>query len=524
VLFNSYEFVLLFLPIVLLGFYAFSLKGFYKGAILWLVGASLFFYGWWNPAYLYLLLCSIVFNYAIGINLSSLDQKILKKWLLTGGIVGNLSLLGYFKYTNFFFNEFNRLFGIYYHLERIILPLAISFFTFQQISYLVDSYKGKTDKYNFIQYCMFVTFFPQLIAGPIVHHHEMISQYGKNWINRLKHEYFAAGLTIFSIGLFKKVIFADSISEFATPIFNAAQQGIELTFSEAWSGAIAYTLQLYFDFSGYSDMAIGLAMMFGIRLPLNFNSPYKANNIIEFWRRWHMTLSRFLRDYLYIPLGGNRRGKVRRYINVIVTMLLGGVWHGAGWTFVIWGALHGFYLCVNHMWRAIRSALPHNLEKNSLLGRGTGRIVTFIAIVVGWVFFRSESFDGAMNLLSAMSGSNGISLPVSLVGKLGDLEPWLMAQGFTFDGMFYNELATDWLWGIEMIIMLLFMVWYAPNTQQIMIRYKPAIETYRGEILEMRNNLVQWRPNAMFLLLHSLVAALALLYCIREREFLYFQF
>jgi D-alanyl-lipoteichoic acid acyltransferase DltB (MBOAT superfamily) len=524
VLFNSYEFVLLFLPIVLLGFYAFSLKGCYQTAIFWLVGASLFFYGWWNPAYLYLLLCSIVFNYAIGNNLRSLDQKLLKKWLLTIGIVGNLSLLGYFKYANFFSNEFNRLFGTHYHLERIILPLAISFFTFQQISYLVDSYKRKTYKCNFIQYCMFVTFFPQLIAGPIVHHHEMLTQYGKNWINRLKHEHLTVGLTIFSIGLFKKVIFADGIAEFATPVFNAAQQGIGLTFFAAWGGAIAYTLQLYFDFSGYSDMAIGLARMFGIRLPLNFNSPYKANNIIEFWRCWHMTLSRFLKDYLYIPLGGNRKGKVRRYINVMITMLLGGLWHGAGWTFVMWGALHGFYLCVNHIWRAIRNALNHDLGKTSLIGRGTARIFTFVAIVVGWVFFRSESFDGAINLLSAMSGSNGISLPMSLAGKLGNIESWFIANGFVFEGMFYNELEIDWVLGIEMIILLLFLVWYAPNTQQIMIRYQPAIEIYSGEIKEMRNNLIQWKPNVPFLLLHSVVAALALLYCIRESEFLYFQF
>jgi D-alanyl-lipoteichoic acid acyltransferase DltB (MBOAT superfamily) len=302
--------------------------------------------------------------------------------------------------------------------ETILLPLAISFFTFQQIAYLVDAYEGLTREYNFLHYCLFVTFFPQLIAGPIVHHREMLPQFASDTIYRFNQSTFTAGLTTFCLGLFKKVIIADGAATYATPVFDAAEAGEILTFFEAWTGAFGYTIQLYFDFSGYSDMAIGLGMMFGIRLPLNFFSPYKAVNIIDFWRRWHMTLSRFLRDYLYIPLGGSRRGKVRRYVNLMVTMLLGGLWHGAGWTFVAWGALHGFYLVVNHAWHAVRRSLGHNLEKTTLAGRTLSRIVTLTAVIFAWVLFRAESFGGAMSIISGMVGLNGFALPSQVLSFL----------------------------------------------------------------------------------------------------------
>jgi alginate O-acetyltransferase complex protein AlgI len=332
-LFNSYTFIFIFLPITLLVFFSIGGKGHHRIAIAWLVAASLFFYGWWNPAYLSLILGSILFNYAVGVALSNLQAQssashLTKKIILSFGILVNLFLLAYFKYANFFVDNLNSLSGSNFHLQTIILPLAISFFTFQQITYLVDAYKGETREYNFLHYCLFVTFFPQLIAGPIVHHREMLPQFVKNTIYKFNHQHLAIGLTIFFIGLFKKVVLADGVAVYATPVFEAAEQGVMLTFFEAWAGALAYTFQLYFDFSGYSDMAIGIARMFGIRLPLNFNSPYKSVNIIEFWRRWHITLSRFLRDYLYIPLGGNRKGKFRRYINLMITMLLGGLWHG----------------------------------------------------------------------------------------------------------------------------------------------------------------------------------------------------
>ena len=375
-LFNSYIFISLFLPITLTGFYLIGGQGHHRAATGWLVCASLFFYGWWNPAYLGLILGSVLFNYAVGVLLGNRDTKNLRV-ILALGIGGNLGLIGCFKYANFFVDNINLSFGSDFHLETIILPLAISFFTFQQIAYLVDAYRGETKEYNFLHYCLFVTFFPQLIAGPIVHHKEMLPQFAKDVIYRLKHENIAIGIAIFVLGLFEKVVLADQVAVYATPVFNAAEQGLDLTFFEAWSGALAYTLQLYFDFSGYSDMAIGLARMFGILLPLNFHSPYKALNITEFWRHWHMTLSRFLRDYLYIPLGGSRRGQTQRYINLMITMILGGLWHGAGWTFVAWGTLHGFYLIVHHGWRAFRKAINQDLNRRSRLGRGTARIVTF---------------------------------------------------------------------------------------------------------------------------------------------------
>jgi D-alanyl-lipoteichoic acid acyltransferase DltB (MBOAT superfamily) len=498
-LFNSYEFIFLFLPITLIIFFSIGGKGHHRIAIAWLVGASLFFYAWWNPAYLGLMLISILFNYAIGVALANKAHKL----TLTFGIAVNLLLLGYFKYANFFVDNLNQLTGTNYHLETILLPLAISFFTFQQITYLVDAYKGETKEYKFLHYCLFVTFFPQLIAGPIVHHREMLPQFAKNCIYKLNHEHLAVGLTIFFLGLFKKLILADGIAIYATPVFAAAEQGVALTFFEAWGGALAYTFQLYFDFSGYSDMAIGIARMFGVRLPLNFHSPYKAVNIIEFWRRWHITLSRFLRDYLYIPLGGSRKGKVRRYLNLMITMLLGGLWHGAGWTFVVWGALHGFYLMMNHAWHTVRRALGHDLSHSSCWGRGLSQLITFIAIVVAWVFFRAESFDAAINILSGMIGINGFALPenylvyLNYIDGLGD---YLSTQGWLFMTMSLFK-------GIEEVahlFLLLILVWYFPNTQQFMKS--------------------QWKPSLIWAISLTTLSIYTILNLTRMSEFLYFQF
>jgi alginate O-acetyltransferase complex protein AlgI len=514
-LFNSYEFIFLFLPITLIIFFSIGGKGHHRIAIAWLVGASLFFYGWWKPAYLGLMLISILFNYAVGVALTNKPQKL----TLVFGIAVNLSLLGYFKYANFFIDNLNQLTGFNYHLETIILPLAISFFTFQQITYLVDAYKGETKEYNFLHYCLFVTFFPQLIAGPIVHHKEMLPQFAKNCIYKFNHENLAVGLTIFFLGLFKKVVIADGIAVYATPVFAAAEQGVALTFFEAWGGALAYTFQLYFDFSGYSDMAIGIARMFGIRLPLNFHSPYKAVNIIDFWRRWHITLSRFLRDYLYIPLGGNRKGKMRRYLNLIITMLLGGLWHGAGWTFVVWGALHGFYLMINHAWHTLRKALGHDLNRSSWWGRGLSQLITFIAVVVAWVFFRAESFNGAINVLSGMIGINGFALPenyLAYLNHIAGLGDYLVTQGWLFIPMTLFK-------GVEELVylfLLLILVWYAPNTQQIMLRYKPAI----GEITAWYGRWLQWQPSFIWAIAISMIAIFTTLNLTNLSEFLYFQF
>lgn len=408
-LFNSYSFIFLFLPIVLLGF--FQLARFHHAyAAAWLTISSLFFYGYWNPTYVWLLLVSIVCNYVFGmwiIKMDSLHATSHKRLLLVVSITTNLLLLAYYKYANFFVTNLNEIADMQWGLNNTVLPLGISFFTFTQIAFLVDTYQGRVKEYNFIHYMLFVTYFPHLIAGPVLHHKDMMPQFAHSTTYHVHWDHIATGLLLFTLGLCKKVLWADSLAPFTTAIFDGAQHGMATntlpTIYEAWSGALAYTLQIYFDFSGYTDMALGIALMFNIRLPINFNSPYKSTSIIEFWRRWHITLSTFLRDYLYIPLGGNRHGKLRRHGNLFATMLLGGLWHGAGWTFVIWGALHGIYLTVNHLWREL-VAEKYLRRIPNWLGALTGGTLTFIAVVAAWVVFRSDNMAQAITLLKAMFG------------------------------------------------------------------------------------------------------------------------
>ena len=364
---------------------------------------------WFCLAYQYWLISGLALSWQIG------PTGVCSPWALPF----NLALIGYFKYAGFFVSTVAALSGAEWRIEAIVLPLAISFFTFQQIAFLVDAYRHESSERNFLSYCLFVTFFPQLIAGPIVHHKQMLPQFARPGTFSFQPHLVSLGLTVFVLGLFKKVVLADSVAVYGTPVFAAADAGNTLTFFEAWGGALAYTFQLYFDFSGYSDMAIGLALIFGIRLPINFESPYKALSITDFWRRWHITLSTFLRDYLYIALGGNRRGPVRRYINLALTMLLGGLWHGAGWTFVVWGGLHGVYLVVNHAWHRVVN--PDWVT--SRLYRLAAWSITFLCVVIGWVFFRSESFSGAVAMLQAMAGFNGAALDVRLAGPLSILAP-----------------------------------------------------------------------------------------------------
>jgi D-alanyl-lipoteichoic acid acyltransferase DltB (MBOAT superfamily) len=526
-LFNSFEFVFLFLPITLLGFYLISKN---KLAIqqqiplAWLVITSLFFYGWWNPKNLPLIIISMLCNYGIGYLLGNkLNNHIRKKTILILGIGFNLALIGYFKYANFFVENFNQVIGTDFNLGKIILPLGISFFTFQQIAYLVDAYQGETKEYSLLKYVLFVSYFPQLIAGPIVHHRDILPQFKKSEIYRFNSEILAIGLTIFVAGLFKKVIFADSIAEYANLAFNAVAKGIELTFSESWIGALAYTLQLYFDFSGYSDMAIGAAYMFGIRLPLNFNSPYKAISIVDFWRRWHITLSNFLRDYLYIPLGGNRKGKVRRYSNLMITMLLGGLWHGAGWTYIFWGGLHGIYLVINHLYRSFRKSIGHDLKQDGWLLKGIGWLVTFLAVVVSWVFFRADSFATAISILRSMIGLNGIQLPVFLEPHLAFMRNWGVGfLGFTMDVGISQKYAT---FGV---LLLLLISWFTPNTQQWMGIYNPTLNQttsfeHQGWLQKFWQNL-PWKPNNIWTVIMAGITTASLLCFTRVSEFLYFQF
>ncbi len=423
-LFNSYGFIFCYLPVVMLGYFQLARLD-HRYAAGWLALSSLFFYGYWNPAYIGLLLGSIACNYAFGMWIAKAQTREKgegdagSKRLLIIAIAANLALLCYYKYANFFAGSVNDLTGAHWSFGEIMLPLGISFFTFTQIAFLVDTFQGRVKEYNFIHYVLFVTYFPHLIAGPILHHKEMMPQFAHSASYKFNWEHVANGLLLFTLGLCKKTLGADALAPYANGIFSGVQSGILPTSYEAWAGALAYTLQLYFDFSGYTDMALGIALMFNIRLPINFDSPYKSTSIIDFWRRWHMTLSRFLRDYLYIPLGGNRRGQMRRYLNLMTTMLLGGLWHGAGWTFVLWGALHGAFLTVNHLWREMFAEKYLRWVPN-WLGTLSGGLLTFTAVVAAWVVFRSSDIAQAKVMLEAMFGINSrpISLDAVLHGQL----------------------------------------------------------------------------------------------------------
>ena len=513
-LFNSYLFIFGFLPVTLIGFFIIGRHS-HELAALWLATASLFFYGWWDARYVALLLGSIVFNYTAGYLMigklksepSNTNSAQMRTFLaLAIGI--NLSLLVYFKYTNFFVENFNQLTGIELTLTNVVLPLGISFFTFTQIAFLVDTYQGKVKELNFVHYTLFVTYFPHLVAGPVLHHKQMMPQFRQPDTYRINLESFNIGLTVFIIGLAKKVLLADQLALYSNPVFNAVSLGGEPKLFESWIGALAYALQLYFDFSGYSDMAIGLSRMFNVKLPLNFESPYKAPNIIEFWRRWHMTLSTFLRDYLYVPLGGSRKGVPRRYANLMLTMLIGGLWHGAGWTFVLWGGLHGVYLVINHGWRKLTGS--NGSAKGWRAGAGIG--LTFVMVVFAWVPFRAPDIDSALRMWGGMVGVNGVSFPSSLETIL----PRFLNMTAVFEGL--APLAALSAWDVLLAIPIgLAIVWGLPNAQQWMSRYHLACDP----VLFTR---LKWKLSIGWGVAAGALFALSLLMINRESAFLYFQF
>jgi alginate O-acetyltransferase complex protein AlgI len=470
-LFNSTEFIFAFVPVTVIVFFLLTRNWNARAGIAWLSLASLFFYGWWDIRYIPLLCASIVANFLVGRWILS-ARLVSARWarsLLIIGIAGDLALLGFFKYTNFFISNLNEIAGLGLFNAQIVLPLGISFFTFTQIAYLVDVSRGEAKEYNFLNYVLFVTFFPHLIAGPIIHHKEMMPQFASPNVGQVSSAVFSSGIVFFLIGLAKKVVLADSLSASARPVFDGAAAGVNVTFFEAWTGLLAYTFQIYFDFSGYSDMAVGAALLFGIQLPLNFNSPYKAESIIEFWRRWHMTLSRFLRDYVYVPLGGNRKGRIRRYVNLLITMLLGGLWHGAGWTYVIWGALHGCYLLVNHASHAILSERGHDPRRQRpILFRSAGLLLTFLAVSVAWVFFRSDNVAAALIILKGMIGLNGIVLPSQFL-------EWVPAlQGFVTPAETVALLGNGTVIGafeiVELLLLSFVLCWCFPPTQKLSVR------------------------------------------------------
>jgi alginate O-acetyltransferase complex protein AlgI len=511
-LFNSSEFLFFFLPIVLLGFLALQKAGHKRLLMAWLTASSLFFYAWWNPSYLFLLIFSAIVNYNLGVRLSRGSATDGKAWLFLG-IALNLGLLGYFKYANFFLDNVNSLLHVGWNFEKIILPLAISFYTFQQITYLVDSRKNLTEAHGFLEYSLFVCFFPQLIAGPIVHHSDMLAQFHRLGTVGNTSRNLAIGLSILIIGLFKKVVLADTFAMFSTPIFTLAATGQPLYTLDALAGIFSYTFQLYFDFSGYSDMAIGLACMFGIKLPINFFSPYRAQNISDFWRMWHATLSRFLRDYVYMPLGGFVCSPNRQRFNLFATMFVGGIWHGAGWTFVCYGVCHGIYCIVHQLWR-IKVSGPLGLVRNRYYA-ASAQLFTFLIVVFTLALFRADSIATTRHLLAR------VFVPGDLTFASQYLRSIRRSGIFKMDSIVQlNQHATWVVFGL--LAFALAVCWLLPSTAQLFQRQQVMIDkptAGRRAVLQF-----EWRASRLWTLFVAFLAAISLLNFSGVSEFLYFQF
>lgn len=546
-LFNSYSFIFIFLPLTVLGYMAVNQFGSRSASLGWLILSSMAFYGIWNPINLAIILPSIAVNYALALAIrnqlrAEAPRPTAANALMTIGVVLNLCFLGYFKYKNFFLGTINDVAGTQFVLTQVILPLGISFITFQKIAFLVDVRSGAIRDFDLFDFLTFVFFFPQLIAGPIVHYREMMPQFAR--INsRLDPENIAVGATIFAIGLFKKVVLADGIALYVPEGFNAAAAGSSLSFFPAWMAALAYTLQIYFDFSGYSDMAIGLARIFGIKLPMNFNSPLKSSSIIEFWSRWHITLTRFLTAYVYTPMVmsltrkrmakgqpvlGRKRPTLAAFMILlcwptVFTMFLSGFWHGAGYTFLVWGILHGLYLTINHAWRQWRP--KWNKVTYERFMKPFGFIVTFIAVTIGMVLFRAPTIESAARILHAMSGLDGVSVPMSLLNRGGSLASLLHQLGIAGDmssGSVF-VISTIWIVGLFLIATLM------PNSLELMQRYAPALyfePTTKSEsptaVWRLGSTTVSW--TAGWAILISAFFVFGALGLSRPSEFLYWQF
>lgn len=536
-LFNSAVFIGLFLPVVFAGFLVLSRCRYPRLVAAWLTLASLFFYAWWNPASLPLLLGSMFFNYIVG----GLLARNPTQALLVVGIGVNILLLGYFKYTGFAVETANELFGLDWAIPHIVLPLAISFFTFQQIAYLADAHDGLAVEHDFLNYCLFITFFPHLIAGPITHHREMLPQFADPETFRPRWSNISVGATLFFVGLFKKVMIADVFGAYVRPIFDAAAAGAVVSLFESWSAALAYALQIYFDFSGYTDMAIGLGLLFGISLPPNFNSPYKARSIIEFWSRWHMTLTRFLTAYIYNPIVLRvTRARMRRglplprrgemtpgtFVSVvafptILTMFISGFWHGAGWQYIMFGLVHGVALVINHAWRQWkrRRGLPATSDKPAVIAASV--LATFLCVLVGLVFFRADDVPTALRLLGSMAGLNGIELPSSF-----EKIPGVVALAGWFGVPFVElyDFSPRIMAGVALALLI---VWTMPNSQQWLRHYRTALGPQPARSwLQERFAQTTWRPTAAIGLAAGCVSFFTLLRAMSAAptEFLYFQF
>lgn len=469
-LFSSWQFIFLFLPAAAGIFFLIPAQPTWPRKI-WLLIASLFFYGYWKIEYIPLLLISIAFNYTIAEIISRHRHRPAAKTAIVVGVSFNLLLLGYYKYTNFIVQCLGLVTRHPFQRFDIILPLAISFFTFTQIGYLVDVYRNQSLHYRLLDYALFVVFFPHLIAGPIVRHWEIIPQFAQRTLKANLSDT-SVGVALFLMGLYKKVLLADPLSGFVATVYEAASRGVTVSWCDAWLATLAFALQIYFDFSGYSDMAIGLARLFGIKFPINFNSPYRARSINEFWSRWHITLTRFLREYLYFPLGGNRCGPWRHALNIVVTMFLCGLWHGAGWTFVLWGGLHSFYLVVAHRWNRFRKARGWSLDY--WWYRFLSVSLTLVVVLFAWVLFRAPTLRVAGQVLSSMVGQHGLTMSEDVTNPAKFPGVLFPVVGIRFVPRAYEFEGYDSL--IKMMAVMLVIVLFLPNSQQLLEGYAPALE------------------------------------------------
>jgi alginate O-acetyltransferase complex protein AlgI len=541
-IFNSYQFLFAFLPAVLTG--TFLLARYSAGAAqLWLIAASLFFYAAWNAAYLPLLLGSIVFNYFIAVRM--VHNPGLRSLLLTVATVIDLGLLGYYKYMGFFLADLNAASGGNYVWQTLILPLGISFYTFQQLTLLADISSGQIKDFRFRDFLLFVTFFPHLIAGPIVHHREMMPQF-KTANYRLNWENLAIGGVLMSVGLFKKSILADGISDHVTPIFTDASAGKPISLAYAWAASVGFSLQMYFDFSGYSEMALGLARMVGIKLPMNFNSPLKALSVVDYWSRWHITLTRFLTAYVYNPLAISRArhraaaGKTGLMggrttwgafagivaVPTFVTMFLSGLWHGAGNQFLMFGVLHAIALTINHAWRLIRPRIWPDTEHYHRTTRPMSWALTFLVVIVALTWFHATSVAVGNNILAGMIGLHGLVLPSDIADAFPGLATALGHLGFGFAGEGVVELAAIYSW----VALLLLIALVPPNTLEILRAWQPAttmpgmtqagrIDLWSGLSARMKLSL-----SPLWGLATAVLLAIGVLGLNRVSEFLYWQF
>ena len=542
-LFNSSEFLFMFLPVALAGFYWLGTLS-RTSAVRWLILVSLVFYAWWRPVNVLIIAPSILINFGFASTLLRLNEREsprpVSALVLSLGILFNIVFLGFFKYTDFIFGTVNDVFGANLVLRHIILPLGISFITFQKIAFLVDVQAGRVRSFTFQDYCTFVLFFPQLIAGPIVHYREMMPQFHSASC-RFDKENVAVALTLLCFGLFKKIVFADKIAVLITPIYNNAAAGGRTSFLLGWMAAVGFTLQIYFDFSGYTDMALGLARFFGIRLPPNFNSPLRASNIIDYWLRWHMTLTRFLTAYIYNPLMlrvtrrrlakgkpgfSARDATIGAFVSLlmfptVITMFVSGLWHGAGYGFIIWGMLHGFYLTINHGWRVVAARLWPDRSSYDRIMKPAGFVLTFVSVTLAMIFFRSPTVISSIDLLKGVIGVNGIALPQALFDRLGPLTGAFHSIGVTADQSWNGD---DFVRTAIWIFVLLFVALACPNTLQILARYEPALGVKRRAAKLVTGRIVEWVPSLPWAIAVSVIAAIAIGSIGGPSEFLYWQF